>query len=121
MDKRPSTKKITLFDLKTTNIIDFGKYDFSDFQIDVTFYMIPDKNDELLKKIKVCNISKNYITCDFYDFIIKNKKLVIDHIKWQEYHDKEFEQRYIKGIKNNDADYFYIFIRDDLPSLFEQY
>ena len=114
-------EKITLYDLKATNIIDFGNYDFADIYIDITFYMIPGKNDELMKKIKVCNISKNYITCNFYDFMLENKKLIIDHIKQQGYYDKDFEKRYIRGIKECDVEFYCYFMKEDLKDLFEEY
>lgn len=113
--------EITLYDLKNNNIIDFARYDFADKEIDSTLYMIPNKNDDLLKKITVCKITKDYITCDFYSFIIKNKKTVIDNIKQQGYIDEDFERRYINGIRNNDPEYFYIYISNDIQTLFEEY
>lgn len=100
-----------LSDLKS--IIQFDT-DFADDEIDATFYTeIDDILPKYAKNIDVLAISTKLITCDFTNFIKKNKEEITKYIK-AVYHE-EYIDSTINGIfKDQDADCIAYFIEYDM-------
>ena len=88
--------------------------DLADNEIDATFYTeIDDILPKYAKNIDVLAISKNYITCDFYNFIFNHKEEITKYIK-AVYHE-EYIDSTINGIfKDQDAECIAYFIEYDM-------
>ena len=100
-----------LSDLKSIIQVDT---DFADDEIDASFYTeLDDILPKYAKNIDVFAISKNYITCDFTNFITKNKEEITKYIK-AVYHE-EYIDSTINGIfKDQDAECIAYFIEHDM-------
>ena len=83
-------------------------------EIDASFYTeLDDILPQYAKNIDVLAISKNYITCDFYNFIFNHKEEITKYIK-AVYHE-EYIDSTINGIfKDQDAGYIAHFIEKDM-------
>ena len=95
------------------SIIQFDT-DFADNEIDAIFYTeIDDILPKYAKNIDVLAISTKYITCDFTNFIKKNKEEIIKYIKAVYY--EEYIDSTINGIfKDQDAECIAYFIEHDM-------
>ena len=100
-----------LSDLKS--IIQFDT-DFADNEIDATFYTeIDDILPKYAKNIDVLAISTNYITCDFTNFIKKNKEEIKKYIK-AVYHEEYIDSTINDIFKDQDAECIAYFIEHDM-------
>lgn len=98
-------------------------FDFADNEIDASFYAeLNDIKDEYAKEIDVVNISRNYIICNFKDFIIKHKDDVRNYI-YNNYNTPWASQRYAgiyeSASEGEQADWLWSFINEDLGELLE--
>ena len=63
-----------------TNILKFN-VDFADSKIDSSFYIEIEKiNSKYAKQIKVKQINKDFIVCDFTTFILTHKTAIKNYI-----------------------------------------
>lgn len=106
-----------LEDLKNAIKFDF---DFADNKIDTSFYIeLQDIKQKYAKQIKVIEINKNFVICDFCDFILRNKEDIIKYICSGYKEDEKYIKNYIYGIfeeenDNEQAGWIYAFMNQDL-------
>lgn len=106
-----------------TNILTFS-FDFADDKIDASFYIeINEINPTYAKQIKVTQINKNYIVCDFTTFILNHKTAIKNYI-YKNYYLLWASQLY-KGIYENDnphdqAEWLYKLISEDLDNILQK-
>ena len=88
--------------------------DLADNEIDATFYTeIDDILPKYAKNIDVLAISKNHITCDFYNFIFNHKEEITKYIK-AVYHEEYIDSTINDIFKDQDAECIAYFIEYDM-------
>lgn len=88
--------------------------DFADNETTATFYTeIDDILPKYAKNIDVLAISKNYITCDFYNFILNHKDEITKYIKTV-YHEDYIDSTITGIFEDQDAEDIAYFIEHDM-------
>lgn len=109
------------------NVISFD-FDFADTAIDSTFYCeLDDIQEKYAKQIEVKKITKNYVVCDFTNFIQHHKTAIRNYlyknyyISWANwlYNGLFTENLDRTGFRFDDEAYAY-FIENDLENFFKE-